>query len=87
MLADFALMFCAQSLNYLVLAFNFRAISEGHLAWAFWTDLVVGFVGFMVIKRIADVDKQGHPRMALAGYMLGGACGTVIAIEASTFLI
>jgi hypothetical protein len=73
---QFWLFFSVQCLQYFLITVNYRAVSQGLYGWTFVSDMAVAFNGFLLIKRISD-DKG---RAGLAGYTLGGAVGSVMAI-------
>lgn len=71
----FLFFFGAQALNYAVVTWNYRAVAQARYRHLFASDLVCAGIGFLLIKQVARTDSAA----ALAGYVLGGACGSVTA--------
>lgn len=79
---EFAFFFGAQALNYAVITWNYRSTAQARYCHMFVSDMACAFLGFTLIKRVADTQS----RVALAGYVLGGACGSVLSAWASTIV-
>jgi hypothetical protein len=79
---DFAFFFGAQALNYATITWNYRSTAQARYAHMFVSDMACAFLGYTLIKRIAETKS----RVALAGYVLGGACGSVLSAYVSTLV-
>ena len=71
---EFLFFFGAQALNYGVITWNTRSTSQARYRHMFFSDMLCALLGFTLSKCVADA--QGVA--ALAGYVLGGACGSVL---------
>ena len=80
-LRQFAFFFSVQALSYAAITWNYRSTAQAH-SHMFASDMLCAFLGFTLIKRIADTKSK----VALAGYVLGGACGSVLSAWASTLV-
>lgn len=76
-------MFLGQALSYGLISAGFIAIAERLALAAFVVDVATYIVGFVILKRLLEA-KSWSLVWAAA---LGGASGTVIAIEASRYFI
>lgn len=76
-MTDFLKFFAVQCVQYFLITANYRAIAQGSYAWTAGTDFMFAGINFMLIKKIADSDKN---RWAWAGYTLGGVVGSLGAI-------
>jgi len=74
-LATFGLFFAAQFVFYGFITWNYRAVAQASYLHIFISDLFCAFIAFTMIKRVA----QNGDLVAMAGYVLGGACGSVVA--------
>lgn len=72
----FCLFFLVQCLSYGMLCWNYRAVAQARFVSIFVSDLACAFIGFSLIKYVAGT-KSG---VARAGYVLGGAIGSVISV-------
>jgi len=72
----FAVFFGLQGLNYLVVSIGIRALAQGLYAETIVTDLMLGVIGFTLIKRVAEAKGK----VELVGYTLGGTAGSALAI-------
>lgn len=71
---EFAFFFFAQALSYAVITWNFRATAQARYAHMFISDMGCAFLGFTLIKKVAETKS----RVAMTGYVLGGACGSLL---------
>ena len=71
----FLLFFFAQALNYAVVAWNYRAVAQARYRHLIVSDLACAALGFILIKQVAQADSPA----AMAGYVLGGASGSLAA--------
>ena len=76
---QFCLFFVVQFLYYGLLTWNYRSIAAGYVPSVFVSDLLCAAVSFSLIKRVAEA----RTRTAMAGYVLGGAVGSVVSIAAT----
>lgn len=68
--------FMIQLWQYFMLTVNFRAVAQGRMLWTFITDLAIACVSFFILKKV----QESKTRWEWAGYTLGGAFGSVLAI-------
>jgi hypothetical protein len=73
---EFFLMFGVQSLQYFLITVNLRAASQGLYFWTAVSDMLCAANGFFLIKRVAE----SKSKLGFAGYVLGGATGSIIGI-------
>ena len=71
----FAFFFAVQCLNYAMLTWNYRVVAQARYVSIFASDLCCAAITFGLIKKIVDERSKS----AMAGYVLGGACGSVFA--------
>lgn len=71
---EFLFFFALQCLSYGVITWNYRMVAQARYPSIFASDLLCAALGFTAIKRVADAKSH----VALAGYMLGGAVGSVV---------
>ena len=76
-LKTFAYFFGVQFLNYAVLCWNIRAVAQAWYLSLFFTDILLAWIGFHMIGQVAEARKS---RTAMAGYVLGGACGSLVSV-------
>lgn len=78
----FLVIFGAQFISYGFLCWNYRAVATGHLGSVFVSDLVCAFLSYTIISKIIEAQKEQtkKDRVALAAYVLGGACGSVVSV-------
>lgn len=74
----FVLFFSIQFLSYGIVTWNFRAIAQARYLHLFVSDLGCAYLGYTLLKKIQSTESW----VAKAGYVLGGACGSVL----STFI-
>ena len=72
----FLFFFAVQFLNYAMLCWNYRAVAQARYGNVFASDLMCAAISFTLIKRVAKTDS----RAAMAGYILGGAVGSVVSV-------
>jgi hypothetical protein len=73
---DFWFFFGVQFLSYAIICWNWRAIAQGRYASIFVSDMIFAGVNFLLIKRVSEAKSKA----ALAGYVLGGACGSLVSV-------
>lgn len=71
----FGWFFSVQCLSYGMITWNYRVVAQARYGSIFLSDLACAAITFTLIKRIVDE----HSKAAMAGYILGGACGSVFA--------
>jgi len=81
-LRQFTFFFSVQALSYAAITWNYRSTAQARYGHMFASDMLCAFLGFTLIKRIADTKSK----VALAGYVLGGACGSVLSAWTSTLV-
>lgn len=79
---EFLFFFGVQALSYGAITWNYRSTAQARFSHMFVSDMLCAFLGFTLIKRIADTKS----RVALAGYVLGGASGSVLSAWATTLV-
>lgn len=72
----FCFFFSVQFLNYGLLCWNYRAVSQARYGSIFASDLMCAAVSFTLIKRVTEAKSIA----AMAGYVLGGACGSLLSV-------
>jgi len=72
----FLMFFAAQFFNYAMLTWNYRAIALGWPVSLVASDMVISFYQFLIIQKIVE----NKSKMALAGFTLGGACGSLTSL-------
>lgn len=77
--ARFALFFGSEMVSFFFIASNFRALSQGLYAWTALTDMFLVFQG-MIIGKLMIEDERCRDWLAIIGFTLGGACGSVASI-------
>lgn len=73
---EFVSMFAVQFVQYCLVSISYRAMAQGRVVPTFFIDLIYGFGAFYIIRKVAKAESKS----AVAGYVLGGACGSVMAI-------
>lgn len=68
----------AQSLNYIVLVMNMRAVAHGKIPLALVTDAIYAAVYFTIIEKIAHSKPTKLGRL---GYVVGSLIGTYIGMQ------
>jgi hypothetical protein len=79
---EFFKFFLVQCLAYALITWNWRSIAHTAYLHIFVSDLLYAAVNFKIIKHVADAKSNA----ALAGYILGGACGSLAATWLTRFL-
>jgi hypothetical protein len=72
---ELANFFFLQFVYYFVITWNFRVIAQGHYLSIAISDMGIAAVNFTLVRKIASAESN----MARAGYILGGAAGSLIA--------
>ncbi len=75
-LRTFSFFFAVQFVSYALITWNYRSIAQGRISAVFASDLCFAAVNFTLIKRVAKAECP----WAMAGYVLGGACGSVASV-------
>lgn len=78
-LKTFLRFFGIQFLYYGLLTWNYRSIAAGFVGSVFVSDLACAAISFTLIKHIV----KSESKVALAGYVLGGAAGSVASVLAT----
>jgi len=78
----FFTMAAVQLFIYFLYSVNARALAQGRTQWTFWSDLVYATVSYYIIRFVAE----NKNRWGQAGYVLGGAWGSVLAIHLTRWL-
>jgi hypothetical protein len=73
-LRTFAFFFVVQWLAYGLITWNWRMIAQARYGSIFFSDLLYAAVNFALIQKVAKAES----RAAWAGYVLGGAVGSVL---------
>jgi hypothetical protein len=73
---DFLFFFFAQCLSYGLIAWNTRAIAQAWYGSIVVSDMLYAGYNFIMIKKVVDEKSKA----GFAGYVLGGACGTLISV-------
>lgn len=73
---QFLFFFAVQFLNYAMLCWNYRSVAQARFGNIFVSDLACAAISFTLIKKVANTDS----RAAMAGYILGGAFGSVVSV-------
>jgi hypothetical protein len=71
---QFLFFFVLQFISYGLITWNYRAISQARYFSIGFSDLCVAGLGFTAIQRVSKAEG----RWAMAGYVLGGAVGSVL---------
>lgn len=71
---EFGFFYFAQALSYAVITWNYRATAQARYAHMFISDMGCAFLGFVLIRKVAEAKSKA----AMAGYVLGGACGSLL---------
>lgn len=66
---------------YFITTLNYRAVSEVHFRDTFITDVFIGILAFLSVRRVVTAST----RTEMLAYILGGAIGAVCALWLSTF--
>lgn len=75
----FLFFFASELVSFFVISINIRALAKGFYAWAMITDMLLVFQS-MVISKMMIEDEKSRNWTSIAGFTLGGACGSAIAI-------
>lgn len=78
-LGQFSLMFIAELISFFIVVANTRAYTKGLYTWTAVTDMLFSLQTFVMAKLMID-DANGRSWWAGAGFTLGGACGSLLAI-------
>lgn len=72
----FAMFFSVQCLYYGMLCWNYRSVAQAWYVSLFVSDLGCAAIAYSLIKKVANAKGK----TAQAGYILGGAVGSVISV-------
>jgi hypothetical protein len=78
-----ALFYFTMAFQYCLLVINFRTVAHGSYIGTATTDLILAFNGFYLTKWIGE--SKG--KKELAGYVLGGVSGSMIALWLSIHIL
>ena len=78
----FGVMAGTQLVLYFIFSVNARALAQARVCWTFGSDLLFGYVQYNMLKRVA----KNEDSWGTAGYVLGGAFGSVFAIYLTRWL-
>ena len=78
---EFCFFFCVQALSYGAITWNLRSTAQARFIHMIISDMACAFIGFKLIGKVAGA---GDSKPALAGYVLGGAFGSVLSAWLST---
>ena len=78
----FAVLFLSQFLVYGIITWTCRSIAYGYVGQVFTSDLACGAITFTVIKNISKSESSTD----IIGYVLGGACGSVVSMWITSWL-
>lgn len=84
-LGRFALCFASEMISFFFIAANFRAVAQGLYFWTAITDMLLVFQGMLLTRLMFD-DARTRDWYSIAGFTLGGACGSVLSIFATKVL-
>ncbi len=73
---QFSLYFAIQCLSYGVFCWNLRVVAQARYLSIFASDLCFAAISFTLIRKVAEA-KSGW---AQVGYILGGACGSLVSV-------
>lgn len=73
---EFFILFAAQLFSYFILTVNYRACAQGRYIATVGSDLVAAANGYFIIRRVGE----NKSKWGLAGYIIGGGCGSAIGI-------
>lgn len=68
--------FSIQFLSYAVICWNYRSVAQARYGNIFVSDLACAAISFNLIKKVANAES----RVAMAGYILGGAVGSITSV-------
>lgn len=75
-MANAAVMFFGQGLNYLLIVVNVRACAKGMIGMAAFTDFAICILSFTLIQRVSKAETL----LDKLAYACGGTIGSVAAI-------
>jgi hypothetical protein len=75
-LKTFAGFFAVQFLSYSLFCWNYRAVAQARYGDVFASDVACATVSFYLIKKVSGATSH----WAMAGYILGGACGALFSV-------
>lgn len=73
---DFLFFFALNFTAYGLLCWNYRAVARGWYGNIVLSDLSYAALNFLVIKNVVEA----HSPASAAGYILGGAVGSVVSV-------
>lgn len=76
----FAFYFLIQFISYALIVANGRAYVQGAYIWTAITDGLIAFQNFIVFRRFVKDSSTEIHGPSLVGYVLGGTCGSLVAI-------
>lgn len=72
----FLLFFGLMFLNYGLNVINFRMVARGSYLGTAWSDAAIALLGFSLIQHVATANTTE----AMAGYVIGGVCGSMLGL-------
>lgn len=71
---DFTVFAAMQSINFVVITVNYRAVAHQQYAWAIATDGMICLLGWSLLKRLTEANGW----LARGGYICGGMAGSAL---------
>lgn len=78
-LGRFSLFFMSEMVSFFVISVNNIALNRGKYLWTITTDMALVFQG-MVVSKLMIEDARSRDWNSIAGFTLGGAAGSALAI-------
>lgn len=72
----FLTFFILQTVNYFLLCWNIRAVALGWVGNVVVSDLLIAWLSFTLIKKVAEAKDS----VAMWGYIAGGAVGSAASV-------
>lgn len=79
---DFLVLLLLQLFIYFLFSVNARALAQGLVAWTVFSDLIYSFFSYKILRKVNRNDSGWGE----AGYVLGGAWGSALAIYVTRYL-
>jgi hypothetical protein len=81
-LREFFTFVLLQSVTYFLLVVNFRAVAQARFFWTLVSDTTIAALNFWMIQKVAGAKS----RAARAGYIVGGAAGSMLGLVVTKIL-
>jgi len=75
---EFLTLFAVQFTQYLLFCLSIIVLSKGSYLGIILTDTAYGLNSYFIIRKISTEGDKSH--LGLAGFTLGGTCGSLVAI-------